>query len=46
MISDPDIQHYRDTGYLVVPDVLDAGLLARVRKALDDLVKSFPVLNI
>jgi len=37
VISDRDVQHYRDTGYLVVPDVLDAELLARVSKALDDL---------
>jgi len=36
MISDRDVQQYRDTGYLVVPDVLDAELLARVSKALDD----------
>ena len=38
MISQRDIEHYRETGYLVVPDVLDADLLARVRGALDRLV--------
>jgi phytanoyl-CoA hydroxylase len=38
MISDEDAEHYRQTGYLVVPDVLDADLLARLRGALDALV--------
>jgi phytanoyl-CoA hydroxylase len=38
MISERDVEQYRKTGYLVVPDVLDAGILARVRAALDDLV--------
>src|SRR4030081_1205298 len=38
MISQRDIEQYRETGYLVVPDVLDSQLLERVRAALDDLV--------
>jgi len=38
VISERDVQQYRDTGYLVVPDVLDAELLARVSAALDRLV--------
>ena len=38
MISERDVEQYRETGYLVVPDVLDAALLARVRGALDRLV--------
>jgi phytanoyl-CoA hydroxylase len=38
MISQRDVEQYRETGYLVVPDVLDAALLARVRGALDRLV--------
>ena len=38
MISDKEVAHYRQNGYLVVPDVLDADLLARLRGALDDLV--------
>ena len=38
MISQRDVEQYRETGYLVVPDVLDAALLTRVRGALDRLV--------
>ena len=38
MISERDVEHYREEGYLVVPDVLDAAMLGRVRAALDDLV--------
>ncbi len=38
MISQRDVEQYRETGYLVVPDVLEPDLLARVSKALDDLV--------
>jgi ectoine hydroxylase-related dioxygenase (phytanoyl-CoA dioxygenase family) len=38
MITDQDVAFYRENGYLVVPDVLDADLLARARAALDDLV--------
>ena len=38
MISDKEIENYHQTGYLVVPDVLDADILARVREALDTLV--------
>ena len=38
MISGLDIETYHRTGYLVVPDVLDADILARVRAALDKLV--------
>jgi len=38
MISQRDVEQYRQTGYLVMPDVLDAALLARVSGALDRLV--------
>ena len=38
MISERDVAQYREHGYLVVPDVLDAAILGRVRAALDDLV--------
>jgi phytanoyl-CoA hydroxylase len=38
MISERDIEQYRETGYLVVPDLLDREILGRVRAALDDLV--------
>ena len=38
MISQRDVEQYRQAGYLVVPDVLDAALLARVSGALDRLV--------
>jgi phytanoyl-CoA hydroxylase len=38
MISERDLEHYRENGYLVVPDVLDAATLGCVRAALDDLV--------
>ena len=38
MISQRDVEQYRETGYLVVPDVLDAALLGRVSGALDRLV--------
>jgi len=38
MISERDVEQYRERGYLVVPDVLDADILARVRGALDELV--------
>ncbi|HEY8255721.1 MAG TPA: phytanoyl-CoA dioxygenase family protein [Rhizomicrobium sp.] len=38
MISQRDVEQYRQTGYLIVPDVLDAALLARVSGALDRLV--------
>ncbi len=38
MISERDVEQYREKGYLVVPDVLDADILRRVQGALDDLV--------
>jgi ectoine hydroxylase-related dioxygenase (phytanoyl-CoA dioxygenase family) len=38
MISERDVEQYRENGYLVVPDVLDAAMLGRIRAALDDLV--------
>jgi phytanoyl-CoA hydroxylase len=38
MISERDIAHYRDAGYLVVPDVLESEMLAKLRAALDALV--------
>lgn len=38
MISETDIEFYNTNGYLVVPDVLDASTLARLRSAIDELV--------
>jgi len=38
LISDRDVQAYKDTGYLVVADVLEPDLLARLRANLDALV--------
>ena len=38
MISHRDIDQYRENGYLVVPDVLEAEILARIRGALNELV--------
>ena len=38
MISQADVARYHETGYLVVPDVLDADILGRCRAALDKLV--------
>ena len=35
MITDRDVARYHETGYLVVPDVLEADILGRVRQALD-----------
>jgi len=32
------IEQYRELGYLVVPDVFDAGLLAEIRRTLDAIV--------
>lgn len=38
MISQRDVEQYRQDGYLVVPDVLDAAQLAALRQSLDALV--------
>ena len=38
MISEADVQAYRRDGILVVPKVLDAGMLTRMRKVVADLV--------
>ncbi len=38
MITDADIARYHETGYLVVPDVIEPAMLARLRGALDALV--------
>src|SRR6266511_5857620 len=32
------IEQYRELGYLVVPDVFDAGLMADIRRTLDAIV--------
>src|SRR5678816_4345616 len=40
MISERDVAQYREHGYLVVPDVLDAAMLGKVRAALDGLVSN------
>jgi ectoine hydroxylase-related dioxygenase (phytanoyl-CoA dioxygenase family) len=38
MISERDVEQYRQTGYLMVPGVLEPDMLARARAALDELV--------
>jgi phytanoyl-CoA hydroxylase len=38
MITERYVEHYREAGHMVVPDVLDADILQRVRDALDELV--------
>jgi ectoine hydroxylase-related dioxygenase (phytanoyl-CoA dioxygenase family) len=38
MISERDVEQYRETGYLVVPDVLEPDMLVRLRESLDALV--------
>jgi ectoine hydroxylase-related dioxygenase (phytanoyl-CoA dioxygenase family) len=38
MITDRDVAQYHETGYLVVPDVIEPDLLGRLRAALDGLV--------
>jgi phytanoyl-CoA hydroxylase len=45
MISERDIARYQETGYLVVPDVVDAALLGRLRGALDALVANAASVN-
>jgi hypothetical protein len=32
MLSNREVEQYRELGYLVVPDVLDAPMLAEVRR--------------
>ena len=38
MLSNREVEQYRDLGYLVVPDVLDAPLLAELRRTVDGIV--------
>jgi phytanoyl-CoA hydroxylase len=38
MLTPSQIQHYKELGYLVVPDVLDRDELAKVRQTVDDIV--------
>src|SRR5438270_13042556 len=38
MLSNREVEQYRELGYLVVPDVLDAPLLAEVRRMVDGIV--------
>ena len=38
MITDHDVAQYHETGYLVVPDVIEPEMLGRLRAALDGLV--------
>ncbi|MEJ0071941.1 MAG: phytanoyl-CoA dioxygenase family protein [Pseudomonadota bacterium] len=35
MISAPDVQFYREHGYVVVPDLVDPGTLAEMRRVID-----------
>jgi hypothetical protein len=36
-LTKAQVERYRDLGYLVVPDVLDTGLLGEIRRLSDDL---------
>src|SRR6516225_4284953 len=38
MLSNREVEQYRDLGYLVVPDVLDGPLLSEVRRRVDGIV--------
>ena len=38
MISDRDIAFYRETGYLLVEDVLDSATRARMKEVIADLI--------
>jgi phytanoyl-CoA hydroxylase len=38
MISQRDVERYRETGYLVVPDLLDPEMLSRARQTIAELV--------
>ena len=38
MLTKAEIEQYRELGYLVVPDVFDAGLLAEIRRAVDAII--------
>ena len=38
MLSRQQIEHYRETGWLVVEDLLDAALLAEARTVIGDFV--------
>ena len=38
MLSNREVEQYRELGYLVVPDVLDAPMLAEVRRMVDGIV--------
>ena len=40
MLSDADVRHYRERGYLVVRDVLEPETLARLREVTDEIVAS------
>jgi len=37
-LTKAEVEQYRELGYLVVPDVFDAGLLAEIRRAVDAIV--------
>ena len=45
MLSNREVEQYRELGYLVVPDVLDAPLLAEVRRMVDGIVADAPRLQ-
>jgi len=38
LLTKAQVEQYRERGYLVVPDVLDAGLLAEIRRTVDAIV--------
>ncbi len=40
MISDQNVESYRENGYLIVPDVLSEVEIARVRSAIDEVVET------
>jgi len=39
MISQRDVEFYRDSGYVVVPDLLDAATLSAARQVIAELIE-------
>ena len=40
MLSEADLESYRENGYLVVPDILSTAEIAHVRAAIDEMVEA------
>ena len=39
MLTDRDVEFYREQGYICVPDVLDAATLSAVRRQIDEIIE-------